>query len=449
MFKSAAGRALAALFVFGAICVGLLSWSIYHNRVKAAKLEKTIFNKLSAEDIGLLLKSQAQGNPQQLAAINEDAETRQEILKNLKELLAQAAAARRAGLTEDKEIKEELAFSEKVIRARYYNDFQTKGQPAPAFAFVTKEEVDQFWTQPTSEVEFQKIIDSQNKALKTAGRPPVKLEGEMLRNTKEQFAKLMVAYEKSKTDEVFNKEKGREVELQINFQQSLALARAYSEKTLAKKATPTKEEIAAYLAAHPEYDAKKQLQKAESVLQRVKNGEDFAALAKEFSEDPGSKDKGGLYEGITQGQFVPEMEAAALALEPGQTVPNLVETQYGYHIVRLEDKKVENKDGKTGLTYNVRHILISNKFQAPGASPMARPQMLSGEEIAKAKLEEEKREKIIEELVKNNKIDLPADFKVDVPEGADAGQIPLPAAPDEDEVKAPASKEKPAPKEEK
>ncbi len=93
-----------------------------------------------------------------------------------------------------------------------------------------------------------------------------------------------------------------------------------------------------YIAEHPELDPKDKKSKAEEVLQRAKSGEDFTKLAQEFSEDPGSKDKGGLYESVKPGQMLPEFEQAALALEPGQLAPSPVETQYGYHIIKLEKK---------------------------------------------------------------------------------------------------------------
>lgn len=433
-----AQRALVTLLVFVGICVGLLIWSVQYNKAKAAKVEAKILSKLSAEDINTIL----QGNPQLLVSLKDDAEARKDILKNLEEILAQAAAARRAGLADEPETKHELEFQEKLIVAQVYNQYQAKGQPAPPLAFVSPEEVKEYLARPESGSEFKKVIDAQMKAIKATGRPVPKLEGAMLEQAKDQFARLMVAYEKAKADAQFMAEKGNEVKLQVKLQEAVALSRQYAEKNLVKKAEPTKQEIAAYIAAHPEYDVKKQREKAESVLQRIKNGEDFGALAKEFSEDPGSKEKGGLYEGVGQGQFMPEFEKAALAVEPGQVVPNLVETTYGYHIIKLEDKKVENKDGKTGMTYNVRHILVSSKFPAPGASPMGRPQMLSGEEIAKAKLSEEKREKILKDLVKANHIELPEDFTVVVPEGAETGQVPLPEAPPQ----RGAETEKPAPK---
>ncbi len=77
---------------------------------------------------------------------------------------------------------------------------------------------------------------------------------------------------------------------------------------------------------------------AEELLTRVKNGEDFATLAKEYSNDIGSKENGGLYEDISLGEFVPEFEEAALSLSDGMIYPELVESSYGYHIIKLENK---------------------------------------------------------------------------------------------------------------
>lgn len=423
-------RALLAIGVFAVLALGLLFWSVQQNRAKAAEMEKQILSKLDAKDINLLLQSQAKGNPQQLAALNDNPEARKEVLEQLRGLLAQAAAARRAGVAEDPIVKAQMDLQEKILVASLYDTEQNKGKPAPPFGNVTPQEIEAYWKNTVHETEFNKAIDVQTGVMKAAGQTAPKLEGKRLEDTRKSFAGLMVTYEKAKADANFMNK--RELQLQIGLQQALLLAREYSTKNLVKEVEPTKEEIAAYLVQHPEYDAVKQREKAEGILQRAKAGEDFAALANQYSEDPGNKDpqtgqpKGGLYEDISQGSFVPEFEAAALAVDKGQVVPNLVETQYGYHIIKLEDKKVgKGTDGKEGVVFSARHILLQNKFPAPNSSPMGRPQLLSGEDLARTAVGEEKQKKAIDELVARNKIELPEDFTVDVPEGAD-GNIPLP-----------------------
>jgi len=85
-------------------------------------------------------------------------------------------------------------------------------------------------------------------------------------------------------------------------------------------------------------------EKAEGLLKRINSGEDFATLAKEYSEDLGSKDNGGLYEDVALGEFVAEFETVALALNPGAVYHELVETSYGYHIIKLEAKKPTQRE---------------------------------------------------------------------------------------------------------
>ncbi|NLC69036.1 MAG: hypothetical protein GX754_09730 [Clostridiaceae bacterium] len=75
--------------------------------------------------------------------------------------------------------------------------------------------------------------------------------------------------------------------------------------------------------------------KAEELLERAKSGEDFAQLAKEYSEDTGSAEHGGDYV-FGKGYMMPEFEDLSFSLEPGGV--DMTETDYGYHIIKVEEK---------------------------------------------------------------------------------------------------------------
>jgi foldase protein PrsA len=99
-------------------------------------------------------------------------------------------------------------------------------------------------------------------------------------------------------------------------------------------------------------EKKDALIKANEIKAKLDAGGDFAALAKEFSDDPGSKDKGGTYPDAAVSQWVPEFKKAALEL-PLNKISDPVETSYGYHIMKvesrttkkLEDMKVTLREG--------------------------------------------------------------------------------------------------------
>jgi len=80
--------------------------------------------------------------------------------------------------------------------------------------------------------------------------------------------------------------------------------------------------------------------KIEEIQQKVQKGEDFAALAKEFSEGPSSAKDGDLGY-FRKGQMMKPFEDAAFALKPGE-VSDIVETSFGYHLIKLADKKPES-----------------------------------------------------------------------------------------------------------
>jgi peptidyl-prolyl cis-trans isomerase D len=107
--------------------------------------------------------------------------------------------------------------------------------------------------------------------------------------------------------------------------------------------------------------------KAEGLLKQLQGGADFAKLAKENSEDPGSKDQGGDVGWMVRGQMVPEFEKAGFALPVGQ-LSGLVKTSYGYHILKVEAheeahlKTLDEVKGQLIVDYQKR--IASQQMQA-------------------------------------------------------------------------------------
>jgi len=102
--------------------------------------------------------------------------------------------------------------------------------------------------------------------------------------------------------------------------------------------------------------------KAEDLLKRARAGEDFAKLAKENSDDPGSKDKGGEYQ-FARGQMVPEFEAAAFSLKTNE-VSDIVTTQYGYHIIKLSEKIPAKKVELAKVSPEIKDYLKQQQMQS-------------------------------------------------------------------------------------
>jgi peptidyl-prolyl cis-trans isomerase C len=112
--------------------------------------------------------------------------------------------------------------------------------------------------------------------------------------------------------------------------------------------------------ASPE-DRKKAKEKAEALLKRVKAGEDFAALAKSDSTCP-SASQGGDLGNFSRGQMVPPFEKAAFALKKGE-VSEVVETQFGYHIIKLTEKQEASTEKFADVKAKIAEFLKREKTQ--------------------------------------------------------------------------------------
>lgn len=120
--------------------------------------------------------------------------------------------------------------------------------------------------------------------------------------------------------------------------------KTYYEENKEQFSRPEQRQVSHILIGTGDYSNGKNRSEADAKVQalqlvdKLAAGADFAALAKEYSDDPGSKDNGGQYPPFSKGSgFAKEFEDAAFALNKGEYTTEPVRTQFGYHIIRLDD----------------------------------------------------------------------------------------------------------------
>jgi peptidyl-prolyl cis-trans isomerase C len=136
----------------------------------------------------------------------------------------------------------------------------------------------------------------------------------------------------------------------------------------------------------------------EDLLKRAKAGEDFGKLAKEYSEDPGSKDNGGEYT-FERGKMVPEFEAAAFSLGTNQ-ISDVITTQFGYHIIKLYEKIPAKKVELEKVAPDIKDYLTQQALQKQANDYVVKLRKAAGVEILDPKLKAsaDAREKIMDGL---------------------------------------------------
>lgn len=427
-----------------AIGLGLVVW-----KKKVGGASHTAFNQITREEIETLLADVQKTNPMALKRLAEDPENKKKQLEGLKQMMAFASQAKREGLADEPANKQELEnIRAEVLAANYDREINKDAGPMPPFGFIKEDQIKAYWenTSPQAaptfwdkiglgehvetrsrEDEFTDFLNAKIEVLK-ATNPEMKdkeISEEEKTQARDYFAKTRIYKsefdQKAKSGEL-TPEFVRKANLQVKLQQASFLMRLYSDK-VADKMKVTDEDVQKYIDEHPELSPTEKRAKAQQILDRAKAGEDFAALANEFSEDPGNKGpdgagKGGIYTDVPKGRMVAPFEAAALALEQGQVAPELVETDFGFHIIKLERKlgptpKKEKKEGEPpapeGDTYDVRHILISTAAKDPD-DPTSREMPVK--DFVRNKLETEKEKKLLEEIIASNGVTVAEDFTI-------------------------------------
>ena len=384
------------------------------------------FRSISQSEVESIIKDLAVSNPRVVELLREDQEMRAAQLENMRELLAFASQAIRDGLADDEINCSELSNVSDETIAVAYDRHLNKAKPAKGpFGYISAARVSSFWgTAPGAkiaesvrkdrETKFQKFLETKKAILarNNPGRGEVSIGDDEVAAAKDAFAKYQIyVSEYKRMSSVLPVSVRDQIAFQVKLQQAQYLARLYADVAV-WKTQATDEEVAAYLADHKELSSEPKRAKAEQILARAKNGEDFAKLANEFTQDPGNKGQngelnGGAYQNVPRGTMVKPFESAALSLEAGQVHPTVVESDFGFHIIKLDRKEIDDSG-----TYDVRHILLSTTVPDPD-DPNARE--IPVRTYVKSQIEAEKQKAMIAEAVKAADVTVPSDFSIPSP----------------------------------
>ncbi len=100
----------------------------------------------------------------------------------------------------------------------------------------------------------------------------------------------------------------------------------------------------------------------EDLLKRARAGENFSTLASQYSEDPGSKDRGGELPPFSHGEMVPQFEAAAFSMKTN-SISDVVTTAYGFHIIKLLEITPAQKVDFAKVSDKIKDFLVQQKTQ--------------------------------------------------------------------------------------
>jgi peptidyl-prolyl cis-trans isomerase C len=181
-------------------------------------------------------------------------------------------------------------------------------------------------------------------------------------------------------------EKDADIAEQLEFFKDSFLANVYVKREIIDKIQISNDDIKAYYKEHEdelktpemvqarhilfrvadnasEEEKQKIFKKAEEILDKIKSGEDFAQLASEFSDDTVTKTNGGDLGVFARGRMVKSFEDAAFALKPGE-VSGIVETPFGYHIIKVEEKIDASVTPYDSVKESIKQRLIQERTQS-------------------------------------------------------------------------------------
>jgi superoxide dismutase len=324
---------------------------------------------------------------------------RKQLIDNFKKSFAIAQAAEDAGIHKSDEFKRRLELGVEQLLATKY----TERNPE---VVISKEEWEAYYASHKDQ------FDAHLKFVTANSKQPI--TDEQKEQQREIWSQTKARAEKARQARL-DKEPGFAVI--VKFGKADLLASLYA-RSLEEKNKPTDDEKKKYLAENPGADPDKLKEKAQGLLERVKKGESFEKIADEFNDD-GTKGRGGDLDWFGRGAMDPTFEAAAFALQKGKTSSELVKSKFGYHIIRVDDRrKVSPKTAAApGQTpernqepreeIHARHIYVDTRAS----------------EQFETQLVKDKVKRAMEDVTLKYTVNAPADFIVNVA-GLDPNRIP-------------------------
>ncbi|WP_058866909.1 peptidylprolyl isomerase [Chloracidobacterium thermophilum] len=325
---------------------------------------------LTTDDINAFLAELPDAN---LEGLRYDPKGKELFRQQIARSLAIAAEAEQRGLFQKPEIRSQLDIAYAQIVGELW-----KRRPEAQEKPITKDDIAAFYREkPTA---FEDFL-AQNPQFRQAPQ---------MDELKEKYGEFQVARMRGEAAGI---NKTKTFQLQLRLVQANIVGNEIIAK-LQEAANPTDEEIEAYYKAHPEefeeYKAshilistvqppagpdgkpastkplteEEALAKAEKLIKELQSGADFAKLAEQQSDDPGSKKQGGDLGYFREGMMVQPFFEGVKALQVGAFSTTPVKTQFGYHIIKLVDKRTKTIDEplKREITEKLRQRKVEAKL---------------------------------------------------------------------------------------
>jgi hypothetical protein len=366
-------------------------------------LFKSDYAELTAADLTAFVEAAYQDMQKRQFAQNE--QLRKQVIDNFKRVFSLAQAAEEEGLHKSDKFEKRMELTvERVLATKYI-----ERNPE---VIVSKEEWEAYCASHKDQ------FDAHLKFINENSKQPI--TDEQKEQERAVWGQTKVRSDKARQAGL---DKDPAIKVLMKFVRANVLAGLYT-RSLEEKHKITDDERKKYLAEHPAADPDKQKEKAQGLLERVKKGENFEKIANEFSDDPGSKASGGDLGWFGKGVMDPAFEAAAFALQKGQTSNELVKSKFGYHIIRVEDRRKTSPKAAASPAPQVPG-LTPELSQEPKEEVHARHILIDTTESERfeSRIIQDKVKRDQEDAAVKYTVDAPPDFIVNVA-GSDRNGLP-------------------------